>query len=163
MVFCGAFGILQSDSIDVTESRAAVVIVAFLAYGALETMCSSTSKKVFFYTIQFVWLHHSGSIPTSGLWIIGVLPFESANAANRYIGWYRMFGSLGGLISWSLDIHGLLPHVAQWIVNIVLWILALSCTLFLSHKVLKKAESKIDAFSKMGSLQSPRSSFAESF
>lgn len=113
-VFLGLFSIIQESEIDYTEPRAIVVMGAFFAYGALETLTATFS-----------------------FWILGAWNFGNSHVINRYVGWYRMCLNLGGTISWALDIAHFTSYFTQWVINLLLWLLNLSCICLLANRATK--------------------------
>eukprot|EP01055_Gregarina_sp_Pseudo9_P000015 Gregarina_sp_Pseudo_9__14@NODE_100_length_4287_cov_62_735876_g92_i0_p2_GENE_NODE_100_length_4287_cov_62_735876_g92_i0NODE_100_length_4287_cov_62_735876_g92_i0_p2_ORF_typecomplete_len494_score85_37MFS_1/PF07690_16/3_6e20MFS_1/PF07690_16/8_5e02UNC93/PF05978_16/5_8e09UNC93/PF05978_16/7_6e03UNC93/PF05978_16/5_1e03MFS_2/PF13347_6/43MFS_2/PF13347_6/2_2e07MFS_2/PF13347_6/72TLC/PF03219_14/5_5TLC/PF03219_14/0_27TLC/PF03219_14/3_8e03TLC/PF03219_14/1_1e03_NODE_100_length_4287_cov_62_735876_g92_i026904171 len=108
-------GLDEGMGLDIGDPRAGVLIVAFIAYGALETLGSALAY-----------------------WLIGVLPFGDPSVISRYAGWFRMFAALGAALAWSLDINQVIPYRWQFLITNILWIIGLSLILYLSHLILKR-------------------------
>lgn len=106
-------GVRSDKDLDFVEPRSSILAIAFITYGALETVATSFS-----------------------FWLIGVLPFNDPAMANRYVGWYRVASSLGGFASWLIDSTGRVSNNVQWAVSAVLWGVAITCLLLLRSRVM---------------------------
>eukprot|EP01055_Gregarina_sp_Pseudo9_P005968 Gregarina_sp_Pseudo_9__5967@NODE_974_length_2012_cov_40_475925_g913_i0_p1_GENE_NODE_974_length_2012_cov_40_475925_g913_i0NODE_974_length_2012_cov_40_475925_g913_i0_p1_ORF_typecomplete_len404_score87_65MFS_1/PF07690_16/6_3e14MFS_1/PF07690_16/1_2e03UNC93/PF05978_16/1_5e09UNC93/PF05978_16/3_3e03UNC93/PF05978_16/4_3e03MFS_2/PF13347_6/19MFS_2/PF13347_6/5_5e06MFS_2/PF13347_6/1_2e03Nodulinlike/PF06813_13/0_0014Nodulinlike/PF06813_13/2e03MFS_3/PF05977_13/0_019MFS_3/PF05977_13/1_8e04_NODE_974_length_2012 len=118
-------GLEANGEFDVTSPAAAPLLIAFLAYGALETVGSALVY-----------------------WLIGVLPFDDPAVVPRYAGWYRMFGALGATISWCLDLKTVVPYPYQFLITTLLWGISLGLVLRLALRVRNQArceDEKLDS------------------
>eukprot|EP01054_Gregarina_sp_Poly1_P007892 Gregarina_sp_Poly_1__7891@NODE_448_length_8319_cov_132_464615_g366_i0_p2_GENE_NODE_448_length_8319_cov_132_464615_g366_i0NODE_448_length_8319_cov_132_464615_g366_i0_p2_ORF_typecomplete_len404_score41_82MFS_1/PF07690_16/2_4e10MFS_1/PF07690_16/3_9e02UNC93/PF05978_16/1_1e08UNC93/PF05978_16/1_2e04MFS_2/PF13347_6/7_5e02MFS_2/PF13347_6/2e05MFS_2/PF13347_6/5_1e02_NODE_448_length_8319_cov_132_464615_g366_i016032814 len=122
-------GLTANGMLDISDKLSAPLIIAFIAYGALETIGASLVY-----------------------WLLGVLPFKDAAAVPRYAGWFRMFSALGAAISWTLDIRTVVPYPWQFFITTMLWVVALLMVLRLSSRLLKEA-SKVEMSADIASLE----------